>query len=680
MPSNVSYPRKYYSTTYAELDTIPLKEGNVIALSDTDGFYYDIGNPAGSGQNVTRRQASNIEYVASLLDARHEPTTIFIVQDSTMVDEDGNTVMCYSGYRWNEDVSPAKFDEVFNNLRDFKVKSIPSANTRAYLVGSIDNAETIGSLVKNPNIYLTSNGNKIHANLEGNADTSTEANHTALADIATSAINDNAPTPKPITGYLNDVVSDAVSGTTITFTKGDGTTTSIKAANTTYDIYTANAPGLVNGTNTQVLSDTSGLLLSGDGWIDTDNIVIPVAESATKDGEGQVIASTYVKSASYDINDQELTLTFGDDTTSSPISIPDTQYDVFDFNDPGLVPGPTLNDSDKYLKGDGTWDVISVPTYVGATALDDGVDGLVPHAQAGEQSYYLKGDGTWGTTFTADTDGLVPGPSIADAGKSLKVDQYGNGVWEACTDTQNTTGTSNDIVNSLYLVGASVQTTSCVTNTNQYVFIQGNKLYQSDGGVTPTAVQVVDVSSTQALTNKTYEGYTLGSACEKTAASSVIPDTNLPTNNAVISYTNNRITQVRNLIGGKLDSTAAAPTYNELIQDGFVGDGATTTFTLTESCSGISEVTVAGEPVSSGYSYDSGTNSIAFTTAPADTVNIVVSYTMPYAVDDWCVYDGDDGMRLYRCITAITTAEPFDDTKWVEYTLIEAIKYLIANP
>lgn len=618
MPSNVSYPRKYYSTTYAELDTIPLKEGNVISLYDTDGLYYDVGNPAGSGQNVIRRKASNIEYVSSLSEARQEPTTIFVIQNATMQDEEGNTVISYSGYRWNEDSTPAKFDEIFNNLRDFKVKSTSSDSTKAYIVGSVESADTIGTLVKNPNIYLTATGNKIHAGLEGVADNATEANHAAQATLADRAINDNFSTPQPITSYIRGISSDAVTdlGTTLTITKGDGTTSAVRISNTTYEVFTENpdVPGLVNGINTVEPSDVTGLILTGSGWVDISNIVMPAAESAESDGEGQNIADTYIKDLSYNTSTELLTVTWGDGDTDT-VSIPDTTYSVFTTSTDGLVPAPSgAGEGNMFLRGDQTWQPISIDPYQGATSVDDGVDGLVPHAVAGEQDYYLKGDGTWGTVFSAGVNGLVPAPSLSDAGKSLKVDSSGNGIWDDCVI--DTTGTANDITHSLYLVGSTNQSTTNVTNTNQYVFIQGNRLYQSDGGATPAAVAVVDESSTQALTNKTYEGYTLGDACEGTLATTVAQNSNIPTNSAVITYVSNRVGQLQQLLDIKLDSEAVAPIYDD---------------------------------------------------------------TATYVAGTYAMYDDGNGTRLYRCNTTISTAEDFDPTKWDMLDIINCIGFELTS-
>lgn len=553
MALNTSYPRKYYFVAYSDLSTIPEKAGNIIATYDTDGFYYDV--PTADGSSVVRRKANGIEFVGNTLPVdREEPTTIFVVETGTTLDEDGNSVKTYSGYRWNDDLTPAAFEEVFNNLRDFKVKSVKDNAIQAYLVGSVSENDVVGTLVKNSNIYITTDG-KIHADIDGVAATAEEANHAASATLAQQAVNDNATSPKPITGYLNDVVSDATTnlGSTITFTRGDGTTKSVRVSDTTYGIFTASTPGLVNKTSTTVNSDTSGKILCGDGWIATSNITMPVADKANKDSAGQTITSTYYKNAS--ISGTTLTLTKGDGTTTTNITIPDTTYNVFTTTTDGLAPKASgTGATAKFLRGDASWQTAITPSdvYVGSTA------GIVPAAGSGNTDKYLRNDGTWAGSFATGSMGLVPAPTNADTGKFLK----GDGTWASDTDTTNTAGALNDTTNALYVVGATAQNTSIVTNTNQNVYISGNKLYQLDSdAATPAPVQVVDVSSVQALTNKTYEGMTLGTAAAADVASTVVSDNDVPTNTAVITYTNARIQEEA---ANKVDnSTLNAPMFSE---------------------------------------------------------------------------------------------------------------------
>jgi len=692
-------PRTYLTTSKTGLSSIPLKNGQVISIWDNDEVWYDAPKNGARDGVPVRRKISGVRIVSTL---PSEPMTdiVYVYLGSAETLPDGSPL--YELRVWIND----DWLIVGSNKDDANVKTEVS-DGKFYLVGSDTTDTTISTLLKNSAVYVQ-NG-VIYGDLQGTASNATEANHAAEATLATYADNDNASTPKPITSYLNDVTSDYSSnlGTTITFTLGDGTTKDVYTTDTVYQVYTASVAGLVNGTNTQVLTDTSGLILSGDGWIDIDNITLPSADhanSADADGENQSIADTYIKGLSFNTSTRDLTITYGDGDTDTE-NIPDTTYTVFTTTTDGLVPAASgSGDTSKFLRGDHTWQSLSVNDYQGATPSAPGVHGLVPAASAGETDKYLRSDGTWQATsviapdyqgatistagvhglvpaassgytesylgsdgawhgnFTDVAPGLVPPSGTTDPTYSLKAD----GTWSVCDDTKNTAGAGNDISHKLFLVGAQSQSSEAQTYSNINVYVDSNKLYSN-------SVEVVNLSDSQALTNKSYEGYTLGSACAKSAASLVIPDDNLPTNNAIISYTNTRINQVRTLINYKLDSDAVAPTYNATIQDAFVGDGTTTTFALTESCSGISEVTVGGEPVSSGYSYDSGTNSIVFTTAPASASNIVVSYTQPYTVGDYCIYDDGNGMRLYRCITAITTAEAFDSNKWVKLTVSECL-------
>lgn len=49
--------------------------------------------------------------------------------------------------------------------------------------------------------------------------------------------------------------------------------------------------------------------------------------------------------------------------------------------------------------------------------------------------------------------------------------------------------------------------------------------------------------------------------------------------------------------------------------------------------------------------------------------------TATYAVGDWCIRNG----KLYECITAIATAEPFDSTKWRRVAVAELKSNLTEN-
>ena len=125
------------------------------------------------------------------------------------------------------------------------------------------------------------------------------------------------------------------------------------------------------------------------------------------------------------------------DQTTAPFQVADKEkldslqnYDVFRGTDgiypggKGLVPGPTIEDSGKFLSSSGEWLYVTAVTndFVGATATEDGEHGLVPAPTAGEQSYYLRGDGTWA--------------KVKQGGDKYKA---GDGIYILAGDTSSTT-------------------------------------------------------------------------------------------------------------------------------------------------------------------------------------------------------------------------------------------------
>ena len=664
-------PRTYMITSKDGLSNVPLKNGQIISIWDADEVWYDApanGEPDGA---PVRRKISGVRVVSTLPE---NPMTdivyVYIGDQGTLPESDQPF---YDMRIWLNNA----WTVVGTNKDDANVKTAVSDN-KFYLVGTSDITDNkIGSLLKNSAVYV--NGGVIFGDLEGTAHYATEATHAAQATVADRAINDNFSTPQPITSYIRGVTSDATTdlGTTLTLIKGDGTTSTVRVSNTTYDVFTEDPtkPGLVNGINTVVGSDNTDLLLTGSGWVDMNNIDIPHANQANNDGVGQLIADTYIKSLSYNSSTDLLTITWGDDDTDT-ISIPDTTYTVFTYDTDGLVPGPTLNDSGKFLKGDGTWDTVVTSDYQGATSGAAGVHGLVPAAASGNVNSYLRSDGVWAGVFGQDSNGLVPGPATTDPAYSLRAD----GTWDICPDTKNTTGATNDVSHKLFLVGTQTQGTEPQSYTNINVFIDSNKLY-SYSVTDSTPVEVVTLSDTQALTNKTYNGYTLGTACEGTIASSINSST-------ITGY------------------------------DNFEGDGSTTTFALTATALAVTSVTIDGV-FEQNYTLQS--NSVVFTTAPANGSDIEVAYTktnpnynpddLPknsavasyvsnritadvlsrlsakldttvvaatydevlgtYKYGDYCIYEDANGINLYKCIYAsgIPTPEAFDYTKWQQVTI-----------
>lgn len=95
------------------------------------------------------------------------------------------------------------------------------------------------------------------------------------------------------------------------------------------------------------------------------------------------------------------------------------------------------------------------------------------------------------------------------------------------TNTKNTAGSTNSS-SKLFLIGATTQAANPQTYSHDTAYVG------TDGHLYSDSKQVVNLSSTQALTNKTYNGYTLAAACAKDVSTSVTSGSaNLVTSGAV---------------------------------------------------------------------------------------------------------------------------------------------------
>lgn len=163
----------------------------------------------------------------------------------------------------------------------------------------------------------------------------------------------------------------------------------------------------------------------------------------------------------------------------------------------GLVPGPAIADRGKFLRGDGTWANPVNTEYAemtGASEEDDGQAGLVPTPYMGDQDRFLCGDGTWKDVIHADT--------------------------------KNTVGATSS-TKKLFLAGAEAQTPEAQSFTNVNVYMKSGKVYSN-------GKEVVNLDDSQDLTNKTYEGYTLGNIVSNNVADEIAEDNeDIPTSDLV---------------------------------------------------------------------------------------------------------------------------------------------------
>lgn len=413
--NNATKPRKYYFVTSQDVNLIPISAGNVIALLDVNKIYYDVEYPQASGQLIRRDSGSNFEYRVSRPSITDigMPNTLYICNTGELTP--GTNLPLYEIYIWEDN----KWNLIASNYGDVNVTSIAqneSNYAKYYLTGSEVSASTTGTLTKRDSVFVDVSG-KLNAPGGfggGPADTAKQANTAALATQAISDDRNNT-----ISDYIKSVSSaQSSSGINLTFLTGRGDNRNISLP-----ITSTTSCGLVPKLPA---SPTANTVLYYDGWKDID-VTGLTADKANKDSANQWITSTYIKSLSFNNSNRDLTVTKGDDTTST-VNIPDTTYGVYAGGDPGLVPNGSSAQSNSYLKSDGTWAQISEMT--GSTAQTAGVSGLVPAPGISAVDQFLKGDGSWAATpypntFVGTTEGLVPSAVSASSGSYLN----SNGQW-----------------------------------------------------------------------------------------------------------------------------------------------------------------------------------------------------------------------------------------------------------
>ena len=156
------------------------------------------------------------------------------------------------------------------------------------------------------------------------------------------------------------------------------------------------------------------------------------------------------------------------------------------------------------------------------TAITTSGTRTISHADTSSQASITASDRTYVKSVTLDDYGHVTGLSTGT---------------ETVTDTKNTAG-STDSSSKLFLIGATSQA------ANPQTYSQDTAYVGTDGHLYSNSKQVVNLSDSQALTNKTYNGYTLAAASAKgvdTSISEGSTSTNLPTSAAVAALVSSAI-------------------------------------------------------------------------------------------------------------------------------------------
>lgn len=248
-----------------------------------------------------------------------------------------------------------------------------------------------------------------------------------------------------IKGLFNKGITNlSVSGKTITFTKGDGTTGTITTqdTNTTYGNF-------------------KGATASADGG----SGLVP---APTKGNEGKYLKAdgTWGTPANTTYSDMK-----GATTSAAGTH--------------GLAPAPAAGEANRYLRSDGTWQVppntdtkYTHPTGSGYKHIPAGgssgqilrwsADGTAVWGADNDTTY---NDFTGPTTSGAGTHGLVPAPSSGGTNRTLCVD----GTWKTLDVYRNTTTDSSVSVGITFGSSNLTSTIKAASSTNAGVMSAADK-------------------------------------------------------------------------------------------------------------------------------------------------------------------------------------------------------------
>lgn len=171
---------------------------------------------------------------------------------------------------------------------------------------------------------------------------------------------------------------------------------------------------------------------------------------------------------------------------------------------------------------------------------------------------------------TADTLELVASSNV-----TLTPDATNDKVTIAATNTKNTAG-ATDSSSKLFLIGATSQ------GANPQTYSQDTAYVGADGHLYSNSKKVVNLSDSQALTNKTYNGYTLGAACEKAIGSVTDGNTDLVTGDAVYDAIQDALSDVAGALVYKGTAATASAISGTSYKKGWYWI-ASDTFALTSS-------------------------------------------------------------------------------------------------
>lgn len=351
----------------------------------------------------------------------------------------------------------------------------------------------------------------------------------------------------------NYIKSLSVSGKTITYTKGDGTTGTLTTQDTVYTHPTSagNKHIPAGGSSGQILrwsaagtavwgadtdttySASTGLTLSGtefsiskanvstiinlldEGTSPAEADDYLVAQYAGGNGLSTVDKTYYRRKVSNIVNPARVKAALGTGSGTTKylredgtwVQPPNTTYSNFVKSGSGakagLVPAPsTTAGTTKYLREDGTWQVppdnnTTYSVMTGADASSAGTAGLVPQPAAGNQNKYLRGDGSWATptnttyTFTNKAATLAWGTTstIATVG--------GTDITVTMPANPNT---NTHYTTKLFATSSSGTAHAATTNGNTYLRLFDDSTARSSIKITGSGATAVTSDANGAIT------------------------------------------------------------------------------------------------------------------------------------------------------------------------------------
>ena len=349
---------------------------------------------------------------------------------------------------------------------------------------------------------------------------------TKLNGIATGAeVNQNTFSNVAVSGQTTveaDSKTDTLTleaGANVTITT-DATNdkVTIAATDTTYSTATTSANGLMSS------SDKTKL-----------NGIATGAEVNQNAFSNVIVGSNTIQA---DSKTDTLTFNSGQEGYIVISANPTTDAILFEFDDQFFISDNQLLSKAFVNVSDGA-NTLTASGHDTLTITDDGYVSVFANTTTNKLNISFDSYG-WIGDFSGIADGLCP----LDSNAKIDSSYY--------TDTKNTAG-STDSSSKLFLVGATSQA------TNPQTYSQDTAYVGTDGHLYSNSKKVVNLSDSQALTNKTYNGYTLGAACAKGVVTSISADSaDVPTVTAVKNYVSTAVTGAAAFQGSV--STTFAPT------------------------------------------------------------------------------------------------------------------------